>query len=223
VKPSTNQAKHNLLGGTFLRHFVYRLDLAAGEMHVSRVKSKADDATAQAAATQAAPATAPEVGRPREEKGWRILLRSDDPAHWNSTVREGGAHAVPIEQAPRGMKYLRIRNPDGDYVIIPLTFAELGKKVVRERYGWEGRNYDRVRARHLGVVDTTLPRHKTGSIDVTQHPGAGYTGWGFGNRVNKDDVQGYVWGGKPVERMVLEIAVTDGELTAEEKAKLLGE
>ena len=216
VMPATSQGKHNLLGGTFLRHFVYRLDLAAGEMHVSRVKSKPDEGTPQVAV---APATAPVPAG----KGWTILLRSDDPAHWNSTVREGGAYAVPIEQAPKGMKYLRIRDPQGDFRIIPLTFADLGKKVLRERYGWEGRNYEKSRARHLGIVDTTLPRAKTGSIDVTQHPGAGYTGYGFGNRVNKDDVQGYVWAGKPVERMVLEIAVTAEELTEEEKGKLLGE
>jgi hypothetical protein len=121
------------------------------------------------------------------------------------------------------MKYLRIRDPEGDFRIIPLTYADLGKKVVRERYGWEGRNYEKARARHLGIVDTKLPRAKTASIDVTQHPGAGYTGYGFGNRVNKDDVQGYVWAGKPVERMVLEIAVTAEELTEEEKGKLLEE
>ena len=61
-----------------------------------------------------------------------------------------------------------------------------------------------------------------GCIDVTQGGSStDCTGYGFGNRVRMDDVQGYVWAGKPVEKGVIEIAVTSEPLTASEKERLL--
>jgi hypothetical protein len=156
------------------------------------------------------------------EKGWTVLFRSADPARWNTDFHDSRSYAVPTDKAPRKMRYLRMRNAGGEYVIIPLTFGELRREVIREKDGWEGRDYNSNQAHHLGIFVKSFPRTDTGSIDIAQYNGAGGTGYGFGNRVNSDDRQGYAWDGKPVDECVIEIAVTDHDLTAAEKEKLVG-
>jgi clan AA aspartic protease (TIGR02281 family) len=169
------------------------------------------------------PAIATTTTSPKVEDTWVVLFRSVYPSHWNTSVHDASSFAIPLDQAPRNMRYLRIRNSAGECVIIPLAFANLRENVTRDKYGWEGRNYDKSRAFHLGVFDKSLPRAKSGSIDVTQRPGAGFTGYGFGNRVNKDDQQGYVWAGKALEKAGVEIAVTAADLTPAEQQSLLGD
>jgi aspartyl protease family protein len=222
-----------LLGGSFLRNFVYRMDLGAGELHLTQLSGKskpgelakssnAPDEAAPPGTTGAprGPATAPASA---DGDGWTVLFRSARPAEWNTTVNAADAYAIPLDRAPSDTRYLRMRNSAGDFVIIELSFAELRKKVVGEKYGWEGRDYEGNNGFHLGIIDKKMPRAGTGSIDVTQRPGSGWTGYGFGNRVNKDDRQGYVWAGKPVEKAGYEIAVTGRNLTNAEKQKLLSE
>jgi clan AA aspartic protease (TIGR02281 family) len=65
VLPKSGKVDDCLLGGSFLKHFVYRMDLGGGEVHVSRVRPKDDGAVADVKAStkpttrgQAGPATA---------------------------------------------------------------------------------------------------------------------------------------------------------------------
>ena len=157
------------------------------------------------------------------EDGWTVLFRSADAGNWNSVVHDSNSYAAALEAVPDTMRYLRMRIPTGDSVIIPLTNKELKTKARHGNWGWEGRSYDICHAHHLGIYLPALPRAQTGSVDITQIPGAGYTGYGFGNRVNKDDVQGYVWDGKSIGRTVFEISFTTRDLTPAEQARVLSE
>jgi clan AA aspartic protease (TIGR02281 family) len=212
VLPEDMKDADCLLGGTFLRNFVYKTDLAAGVLHMSQISGavKPGDLKTQFIPTQVI-----------VEKGWTVLFRSADPARWNTDFHDSRSYAVPSDKAPRKMRYLRMRNAGGEYVIIPLTFGELRREVIREKDGWEGRDYDSNQAHHLGIFVKSFPRTDTGSIDIAQYNGAGGTGYGFGNRVNRDDRQGYAWDGKPVDEEVFEIAVTDHDLTAAERERLV--
>jgi clan AA aspartic protease (TIGR02281 family) len=253
VAPESEKNTPNLLGGTFLEHFVYKMDLGAGVVHMSQLtgKSSASDASTAVSAspgsaspgsgTASAGSSAPAVPKPGGanpsgdsnaapdpsllvEKGWTILFRSSDPADWNTQLRDASSYAVPLEKAPTNMAFLRMRNSLGEYVIISLTAAELRQNVMHGKAGWEGRDYKASSARHLGVIVTSMPTTESGSIDVTQAPPiGGLTGYGFGNRVGKDDQQGYVWAGKPIDASMLEIAVKAGELTAAEKQRLISD
>jgi clan AA aspartic protease (TIGR02281 family) len=207
-----------LLGGSFLRQFVYRMDLSAGEIHMSQIVTPSSQAIVDAATRPSIPAAVV-----AEDAGWTVLFRSADPTRWNTSVRRADEYAVPLDKAPRNLRYLRIKHANGDMIIVAMRYEHLGSKIVGDRVGWEGRAYDRHNAIHLGVLDTTLNRAYVNAIDVTQHPGAGFTGYGFGNRVGTGDRQGYAWEGKPIEPTVFEIAVTARELTVEEKRKLLTE
>jgi len=234
VAPASMKDAPNLLGGSYLRNYVYRMDLTRGELHMSPIGGKIQELPA---ATMPAATTAPasplattgpaaEKGSEPEvlvEKGWTILFRSADPTHWNTAVREADAYAVPLEKAPADMAYLRMRNADGDYVIIPLKRDELQKHVGRHTYGWEGRNIAMHKAHHLGIYVKSMPRKAKGSIDVSQVTNASWTGYGFGNRVRMDDRQGYAWEGKPAGHSVFEIAVTAGPLTEEERKRVPGD
>lgn len=242
ISPERNAP--NLLGGTFLQNFVYHMDLANGQVRLSQIagKPKGPDlgdlpppASATAppspgspgasgmppAATPGTPA-APGKEKPADGK-WLVIFRSAYPAHWDTPVSGSQSYAIPLDQVPDSMAYLRVRNAEGGYVIIPLTREELQQRVAREKSGWEGRDYDKNGARHLGIFVKSMRRADTGSIDITQGNNSGFTGYGFGNRVNKDDRQGYVWAGKPIEKGVIEFAVTSQPLTDSEKANLLSE
>jgi clan AA aspartic protease (TIGR02281 family) len=233
VAPPTMKEAPNLLGGAYLRNFVYRMDLTRGELHMSPLGGKMEVAVA---ATRPSPATAPATepatvaggagGDPDVlvEKGWTILFRSSDPAHWNMAVHDADSYAVPLEKAPAGMAYLRMRNAAGDYVIIQLTRDELQKHVGHEKYGWEGRSYPMYKARHLGIFVKAVSRNAKGAVVVSHvNKNVSSTGYGFGNRMRMDDRQGYAWDGKPAGHSVFEIAVTAGPLTEEEKKKVLGD
>jgi clan AA aspartic protease (TIGR02281 family) len=243
----------NLLGGEFLHHFVYRMDLEGGQLYLSPIGAKTErpDAAAGTDDRPAKPETAGPGGsakmqppsipvvppyakdKPSNDSGggdrrtngkWLILFRSAYPSLWDTPVSDSQSYAIPLDQAPASMAYLRIRNAEGNFVIIPLTREELTKRVIRDKSGWEGRDYDKNGGRHLGVFVKAMRRVDTGSIDVTPaNNNSGYTGYGFGNRVNVDDHQGYVWAGKPVEKDVIEIAVTSRPLSEEEQHNLLAE
>jgi clan AA aspartic protease (TIGR02281 family) len=248
VAPKSEKNSPNLLGGSFLEHFVYKMDLAAGEVRLSQISGKNDPRELRAGPLAATPGTAGGAGSPGSAKEppvpmpggspaakekpsapggadgkWLVLFRSSRPSDWDAAVNEPDAFSVPLDQAPAAMAYLRLRNADGDFVIIPLSREELRKRVVRENSGWEGRDIERSSARHLGIFVKSMPRRTPGSIDVTQGSRSGWTGYGFGNRVGKDDRQGYAWAGKPVEVGAIEIAVTSKSLTQAEKEKLVSE
>jgi hypothetical protein len=65
VLPDSVKGAENLLGGSFLRHFVYRMDLGAGELHMAQMSGKIaspdepfDGAHRPKTITQAPPSTA---------------------------------------------------------------------------------------------------------------------------------------------------------------------
>lgn len=220
VFPESAKGAMCLLGDSFLRNFVFKVNMKSGELRLSQAL---DSPPAPKARTASGPTSSPAPDSPADNR-WTVIFRSDDPARWNSATRESDAFAVPLDSVPHDIRYLRLRNFEGDSVIIPITADDLRKNAPhgKDKWGWEGRNYDRCKAHHLGVYVQAMPRARTGSIDITQVPGSGFTGYGFGNRVNKDDEQGFVWAGKPIERTVFEVSVTAADLTDAERQHLLG-
>jgi clan AA aspartic protease (TIGR02281 family) len=245
VASREEKGTENLLGGSFLRNFVYRMDLAAGVVHMSQLTgvlvAKNSEAPRSSSPGSAPGGSgndfppSPPTSRPVNEqpaadpkllidRGWTILFRSSKPAQWNTQVHDSDSYAVTLDNAPLNMLYLRMRNSLGEYVIIPLSADELGRRVLRDKFGWEGRNYDTANACHLGIINKSLPATGPEAIDITQSPqNSGWTGYGFGNRVGKDDQQGFIWAGKPLQGTMLEIAVKATDLTAAEKQRLLSE
>lgn len=158
----------------------------------------------------------------RLEKGtsWVVLFRSSDPSIWNTQVSKGTDYAIPVEKAPKDLKYLRLTNTtSGDYVVIEMTPKKLTELSNDGRYGWEGRNEKSDGAYHLGVTDTTRIIKEEGEIYISL--GEGAMGWGFGIGHFVADKQAYSWDGKPLGKTVFEIAVTPGPLSATEGRKLL--
>jgi clan AA aspartic protease (TIGR02281 family) len=250
VSPPSEKNAPNLLGGTFLQNFVYHMDLANGQVRLTQIAGKSDSkdladplppaeasappSTGSAGATGTPPAMPPRTPPAAKDKPadgpdlafdgkWLVLFRSAYPGHWDTPVSDSQSYSISLDQVPDSMSYLRIKNTTGGYVIVPLSRQQLQQRMMRDKFGWEGHDYDRNGARHLGIFVKTMPRAKTGSIDITQENNSGFTGYGFGNRVNKDDGQGYVWAGKPVDKCVFEIDVTGAPLSEDEKANVLGE
>lgn len=244
ICPKSEKGAPNLLGGTFLQNFVYRMDLAHGEVRLTQVSGKADPndlrggpggvpgvpltaipgPSASTSQPSAPPSTAngpsKQPDRSSEQK-WTVIFHSADPADWDTSVNNSNAYAIPLEKVPVSMSYLRMRNSEGDYVIVPLTADELKKRIVRDKSGWEGRDLEKYGARHLGIFVKSMSPQDTGMVHIALWPM--YTGYGFGNRYHMNDHQGYVWAGKPVEKEVIEIAVTSESLTDSEKQRLLSD
>ena len=59
VLPETERSADNLLGGSFLKHFIYRMDLTAGELHLTQLAP-----TAPAAVMAARPLRTSSTTRP---------------------------------------------------------------------------------------------------------------------------------------------------------------
>jgi hypothetical protein len=151
--------------------------------------------------------------------GWTVIFRSSEPIQWNTMVREPNVFAAPITLAPSNMRYLRMRKNDGDFVIIPLTYKQLGQSLSGNTCGWEGRSINVNNAFHLGIFVQAMPR-PNGTVDVCPEY-TGKTGYGFGNYIRQDDRQGFAWAGRTIDRTVFEISVTGAELTKREKERLL--
>ncbi len=162
----------------------------------------------------------------REETGWTVLFRSDDPSVWD-TDSPGKNFAIPLKKAPAKFRYLRLRRMDsGEMLILPLTPAELrnGKAPSAEAgYGWNGTAKLDWEGRHLGIAQGPrykFPAHKE-KIAVMTDGWDVFTGTGFGHKSFANDKQYYCWRGREIPKTVFEISVTDGPLSAEEKRCLL--
>jgi hypothetical protein len=156
--------------------------------------------------------------------GWVVLFRSSDPALWNTATNRGRTQfALPLKNAPAGVKYLRLTElGKGNAVIVEMSNDRLGDRTELNGYGWVGTKYEGFQALHLGVYDTNWKDIPKGSICLF-HPGGfdGFRGWGFGHRSFMDDQQGFSWAGTPTPTTVFEIAVKVGTLTPDESRKLL--
>lgn len=123
-----------------------------------------------------------------EDRGEITLFRGLDPRQWNTR----GESARPIDTAPEGIGYLRLKRLDtGESVVTPITRAELlSGGSAKARRGWSGRGEQYFGACHLGLFDENLPRA------VETKFGAG--GWGFGHLENGGSGQAYGWAGAPI-------------------------
>lgn len=125
----------NLLGGEFLHHFIYRMDLEAGELYLSPIGAKTDNQDTPAGKPESISAAPPKI-----QPGWNDLLRfvsiERDSLRGNWSLQtsrllvEPGAHVqrlrVPVR--PGGNYELRItferpkqpKAPDGFGVYLPV-------------------------------------------------------------------------------------------------------
>ncbi len=171
------------------------------------------------------PTTATEPA-PESNGKWVVLLRSADPSLWNTDANEGkDRYSIPLKKAPADMKYVRLTDTGtGRFVIMPVTADSIGTRFEKNGYGWNGTNMMFGRGHHLGVYNSKWddnPHPNRVSIYFQSMPLGDFRGWGFGHRPFKDDVQGYGWDGKEIEKTVFEIAVKSSELTDAEAKTLL--
>lgn len=170
--------------------------------------------------TAAAPDVAPVIDpeKPIIEDGWTILFRSDNPMLWNIAVRNKDSYAVPMASAGK-FKYVRMRRMDTkDEVIIPVSRFGTPERPANHSYLREDKCVNR-NGFCLGIVDMRAPAD-SGRVPVMDCTTAGnFSGWGFGFWGQGRERQGYLWEGEPIDPTVMEIAVTNRELTdAEQKA-----
>ena len=125
VLPRTVAGAPSLLGGTFLRHFVYRMDLGAGELHLAQMSGRGD-----AGESRLAPVTPPVARAPSPGDGGRAdapaptkrpeKQRPADPGASPVVVKEVTVPATQIEKNPvatglrlqRGQEFVVKPNPD---------------------------------------------------------------------------------------------------------------
>jgi len=156
-----------------------------------------------------------------ESTKWIDVFRSDDPTNWNKNVNKGKDYAIEVKTVPDRIKYLKLARSTGDYVILEMTKDKLTERADDGRYGWNGTVSFEYRGYHLGIYDANTSSKK-GQVDIyVAGMNLGRGGWGFGNRSEVDDQQGYGWGGKEIPKTVFIISVKTGSLTAEESEKLL--
>lgn len=151
---------------------------------------------------------------------WTIIFCSSDPTIWDTDTEEEGSFAMQICKAPDNIKYLKIRNLEGESVIIPIQKSSLCSDVmVSDTLGWAGSNKFSWTAFHLGIYDAMSWSGTAGDVHIV--PEGGHMGWGFGNGVCLNNGQYFSWGYKPIPKSPFEISVKCTELTEEEKKYLL--
>lgn len=168
--------------------------------------------------------TKPVEAKPVEAKPaaakWSVIFRSDDPSVWDKDAKntEGKQIAIPVKYAPQDIRYLRLRRMDTyDALVIPITHSRLTNDKHGEGaadFWWSGTAKEEWKGRHLGIAQT--PRYKfphaNKLIHVMFEGWDGYTGSGFGHKVNANEKQCYCWMGKEIAKTEFEVAVTPGPL-----------
>lgn len=160
--------------------------------------------------------------RGKAGNSWVVIFRSADPKTWNTDSRADPMnYAVPLTSVPATMRYVRLRRPSGDTVIMPLTKAGIVGEWKGEVFGWQGALKEIHGAHALGIFDTRASVDgETGKVAIysgQQH----YTGWGFGHRVRHGGPAQACWGGDFIPLEPIEISVTARKLTPAEKRWLL--
>jgi serine/threonine protein kinase len=160
-------------------------------------------------------------------KGWTVLFRADDPNVWN-TVSNGEKYAIPLHKAPARIRYLRLRRMDTrETLIVPMSRAQLDRAtepVGAGGYAWNGTAKLEWGGRHLGIAQGPRLKFpiKRGLIAVFNVGWDVFVGSGFGHQCFNDNTgQYFCWRGQQIKRTVFEIAVTDDDLTGEERRCLL--
>jgi serine/threonine protein kinase len=98
----------------------------------------------------------PEAKAPR---GWTVLFRSADPSVWNTDSPDQASYALPVSQAPRDVRYLRLKRMDtGESQIVAVRHADLAQtpKQLPENqdFVWNGSANEVHGGRHLGIAET---------------------------------------------------------------------
>jgi hypothetical protein len=131
---------------------------------------------------------------------------------------------VPVGQAHSKVRYLRLKRLDTDeMLILPITREQLARepKHLPERgYGWNGTAKEEDQGLHLGIIHgprwkwSDLPKD---AISLLNDGWDGFTGSGFGHKVNVGDKHYYCWQDREIPKTTFEIAVTAEALTEEER------
>lgn len=159
---------------------------------------------------------------------WAVLFRSDDPAHWDKDAKnaKGEQVAIPVKFAPENTRFLRLRRMDTwDVQIIPVTRDRLANGKPGDGaadFWWSGTAKEDWKGRHLGIAQTPRYKfpHSNKLIHVMTEGWDGYTGSGFGHKVDANDKQYYCWKGKEIPKTEFEVAVSAGPLSADEEKNL---
>jgi hypothetical protein len=160
---------------------------------------------------------------------WTVLFRSSDSKIWDTSageISDSDGYAIPPASGPLKISYLRLKRMDtGDAVIIAIPRHSLLRNVaLDDEFFWTG--WVRMAGgKHLLGVSrkswvTAGPNDNLVSRDTSQ-TSIGYRGWGFSKALNSDDRQTYSWAGKPIDKTVFEIAVSNDVLDSDEKSELL--
>jgi hypothetical protein len=159
----------------------------------------------------------------RAAEGWVVLFRSIHPEDWNTSHDDGERLAVPLDQAPRELRFVRLRRVDTQQaVILAMTFDRLGQDAQDGQYGWSGARTVNEGGVHLGIGNEawTLTFRDGGKILIGPHS---ESGWGFGHKVHANDHQYWAWAGDEIGPTAFEVAVTARDLTDDERGLLLVE
>ena len=178
-----------------------------------------------AAVPKAAPVVLAAVDPKPVRNNWTVVFRCNDASIWGTDTNNGpDQHAVSLNRIPGDIRYLRIQEcTNHASLIIPMSRDRLAKDSVQGGIGWNGTGRMEWKGRHLGVYNASWDELNPGDISFsTPAFFKGYKGWGFGHRIRKDDVQAYAWNGDAIVQTVFEIAVTNEELTPDEKRHLFG-
>lgn len=157
------------------------------------------------------------------DSDWILLFRSSDPSIWDTDFNEKESFAIKLNNAPDNIKYLKLKNTEGQSVIIPMRKSCLTSNImVTENFGWAGNNNFSYLGFHLGIYNSKMWSGKSGDVHIVSDAG-GYTGWGFGNGVLLNNGQYYSWNHKQINKCIFEISVKCNSLTNEEKKLMLEE
>ena len=159
---------------------------------------------------------------PKVEEGWTILFRSSDPLLWNVDVQNADSYSVAVKNAPGDARYLRMRRVDtGEFVIIPVSANSLDRFQYSTPFSWRGEKRLNRQACVLGIVDARTPAKSPNYLAMTRD--GNFSGWGFAVPEEGEERQSYVWNGQPIQKTVIEVAITSRTLRPEETRCLLGQ
>jgi hypothetical protein len=151
---------------------------------------------------------------------WVVIFRATDPSIWNTKTDEGFLRfAVPLSAVPPTVRFVRIRKPNGDGVVLPITKQQLGSDERGARYGWRGAGKKVLDDTFLGVWDIShkFSPETYGKVFIGSAEGLVCSGWGFGHKIKSGAKTSMAWNGETVPREPLEISVLCREMTAKER------
>jgi len=204
------------------------------------------------AATEDYPADLGPEREPERQGNWTILFRSDDPGYWDTPGNAANYAIPLFRAPAGVRFLRLKRTDNGEAIVVPVTTAQMkspprigisnmpgGGALIGAPGGaggpppgldvggvlpsrWNGTNFVEFGARHLGIVDDTIPPGVTTvSVQVSDFGAPGGSGFGHKRPAQGGAGQRYTWKGQEMAKTVFEIAVTAGELTDDEKKLLV--